>query len=365
MTDCPDTSPSPPRAFDCIAGRSASIRHAVELATLVAATPRTTVLLIGETGTGKELFARGIHYGSPAADAPFVAVNCAAIPESLLEGELFGHEKGAFTGATARKTGLFELAGDGTLFLDEIHQLPLNLQPKLLRALEARSVRPLGSTREIPVRCRIIAATNVALEPAVARAEFRPDLYYRLSVFHVDIPPLREREDDVALLAMRFLGDVADERGGGPRLLAPDAADALRAHSWPGNVRELRNVIERAAILAGGDGAVRARHLMLQQRSLRSPGPAGDAIGSIMLSRHGTTLDAIALEAVRITLEHTRGNRSAAARLLGVSRPTLARMIRALAGVPATPRIEAAAPVLAADAAYPPALERRGDEAIA
>ncbi|HEX2719184.1 MAG TPA: sigma 54-interacting transcriptional regulator, partial [Gemmatimonadaceae bacterium] len=321
-------------------------------------------LLIGETGTGKELFARGIHYGSPSADAPFVAVNCAAIPESLLEGELFGHEKGAFTGAHARKQGLFELAAEGTLFLDEIHQLPLSLQPKLLRALEARSIRPLGSTREVSVRCRIVAATNVALEQAVARAEFRPDLYYRLNVFHIDIPPLRERDDDVPLLAMRFLGEIADERGRGPRLLAPDAVDALRAHAWPGNVRELRNVIERAAILGGSDGAVRSRHLMLQQRSLRAPGAAGDAIGTIALSREGTTLDSIALEAVRLTLEHTRGNRSAAARMLGISRPTLARMIRALVGATADARPDAADAVRVPAGAYPP-LVRSSDEAIA
>ncbi len=365
MTDCPDSSPNPRvGAFDCIAGKSSSLRQAVEMATLVAAAPRTTVLLIGETGTGKELFARGIHYESAAADAPFVAVNCAAIPESLLEGELFGHEKGAFTGAIARKQGLFELAGEGTLFLDEIHQLPLSLQPKLLRALEARSIRPLGSTREITVRCRILAATNVALEEAVARAEFRPDLYYRLNVFHIAIPALRDREDDVALLATRFLREIATERGGGPRLLGPDAIDALRAHGWPGNVRELRNVIERAAILGGEDGAIRARHLMLQQRSLRNAGPQGDAIGSIALAREGTTLAAIELEAVRLTLEHTRGNRSAAARMLGISRPTLARLVRALHGIqPARPSGDMPA-VEAPETAYPMG-HRPSGEAIA
>jgi transcriptional regulator with PAS, ATPase and Fis domain len=164
----------PSAGFDALVGRSAALRRAIDHARMVAQSPRTTVLLIGDTGTGKELFARGIHYAGSSSTAPFVAVNCAAIPESLLEGELFGHEKGAFTGAHARKQGLFELAGDGTLFLDEIHQMPMALQPKLLRALESRLVRPLGGHRETPVRCRIVAATNTTLEESVARAEFRP-----------------------------------------------------------------------------------------------------------------------------------------------------------------------------------------------
>ena len=318
-------------AFACIWGRSPELRQAVEHARLVAASPRTTVLLMGETGTGKELFARGVHYGGANHESPFVAVNCAAIPESLLEGELFGYEKGAFTGAQARKQGLFELAGDGTLFLDEIHQLPLGLQPKLLRALESRLVRPLGGTREIQVRCRIVAATNLSLEASVARAEFRPDLYFRLNVFHVAIPALRDRGEDVALLAMRFLREIAEEQGRGVKMLAPDAVDALRAHSWPGNVRELRNVIERAAIMSGTDGVVRSRHLMMQHRTLRPATPATDTIGEIVLTRSGRTLAEIELEAARITLQHTGGNRSAAARLLGISRPTLARILRPVA----------------------------------
>jgi transcriptional regulator with PAS, ATPase and Fis domain len=322
---------APGDGFDSLAGRSPALRRAIDHARMVATSARTTVLLIGDTGTGKELFARGIHYAGSSGAAPFVAVNCAAIPESLLEGELFGHEKGAFTGAHARKQGLFELAGEGTLFLDEIHHLPMGLQPKLLRALESRVVRPLGGHRESPVRCRIIAATNTALEDVVARAEFRPDLFYRLNVFRVDIPALRDRGDDIALLATRFLREVAAEQGRGPKLLAPDALDALRAHSWPGNVRELRNVVERAAILSGSDGAVRARHLMMQLPSLQQLAP-DDSIGAIALAKGGTTLAEIEAEAVRLTLEHTRGNRSAAARMLGISRPTLARILRPTAG---------------------------------
>ena len=326
--DLPALTAAPGIGFDCLLGRSPLHRAAVANARLVAATSRTTVLLAGETGTGKELFARGIHYGGATADAPFVAVNCAAIPETLLEGELFGHEKGAFTGAHARKQGLFELAADGTLFLDEIHQLPLALQPKLLRALESRLIRPLGGAREIPVRCRIIAATNIALDDLVARAEFRPDLFYRLNVFRVDIPALRDRGEDTILLATRFLQEVAHEQARPVKLLAPDAVDALRGHDWPGNIRELRNVVERSAILSGEDGVIRARHLMIQRRTLRSGVGADDAIGEIVLARGGTTLAEIEIEAARLTLVHTRGNRSAAARLLGISRPTLARLLQ-------------------------------------
>jgi transcriptional regulator with PAS, ATPase and Fis domain len=367
-----ETRPAPAAVramgFDCLHGRSPVHRAAVETARLVAATARTTVLLAGETGTGKELFARGIHYGGATADAPFVAVNCAAIPDTLLEGELFGHEKGAFTGAHARKQGLFELAGDGTLFLDEIHQLPLALQPKLLRALESRLIRPLGGAREVPVRCRIIAATNIALDDLVARAEFRPDLFYRLNVFRVDIPALRERGEDVILLATAFLQEIAAEQGRMVKLLAPDAIEALRAHDWPGNVRELRNVVDRSEILSGADGVIRARHLMIQRRTLRSGIDGADRIGEIVLARSGTTLAEIEIEAARLTIAHTRGNRSAAARLLGISRPTLARLLqRASAGKASE---EPAALLPSADAARARQLARAtsgmlGGEAIA
>ena len=328
QTDQASAGVGPGMGFDCLLGQSSAHRAAVDNARLVAATARTTVLLAGETGTGKELFARGIHYGGSTADSPFVAVNCAAIPETLLEGELFGHEKGAFTGAHARKQGLFELAADGTLFLDEIHQLPLVLQPKLLRALESRLIRPLGGAREIPVRCRIIAATNIALDDAVARAEFRPDLFYRLNVFRVDIPALRDRGEDTILLATRFLQEIAAEQARPVKLLAPDAVDALRAHDWPGNVRELRNVVERSEILSGAEGVIRARHLMVQRRTLRNGVDEADSIGAIVLARGGTSLADIEIEAARLTLAYTQGNRSAAARMLGISRPTLARLLQ-------------------------------------
>jgi transcriptional regulator with PAS, ATPase and Fis domain len=292
----------------------------------------TTVLLVGETGTGKELFARGIHYEGAAAAEPFVAVNCAAIPETLLESELFGHEKGAFTDARANKAGLMEVAGGGTLFLDEIHHLPHALQPKLLRALEERSVRRLGGVDEIPVRCRIIAATNVTLEHAVRSNEFREDLFYRLNVFRIALPALRERPEDVTAIAQHFLAELARSQGGALRRLRADAIEALSAHRWPGNIRELKNVIERAAILCDGGQAIRAEHLMIQQRTAR-PAVMDDGADpytghGIAIPPNGKTLAAIEREAVLITLRLANGNRSECARLLGVSRPTLARKLR-------------------------------------
>jgi transcriptional regulator with PAS, ATPase and Fis domain len=181
--------------FQNVVGASPLLREAISLAMQVARTRRTTVLLLGETGTGKELFARGVHYASSAVDEPFVAINCAAIPEALLESELFGHERGAFTGAHARKQGLLELAGSGTLFLDEVHHLPRPLQPKLLRALESRQVRRLGGSDEIPIDCRIVAAASPLLEQVVSSGEFREDLYYRLNVFSISLPALRDRPD--------------------------------------------------------------------------------------------------------------------------------------------------------------------------
>ena len=298
--------------FQSIVGSSPLLRDAVRLASRVAATRRTTVLLIGETGTGKELFARGIHYASSNADEPFVAINCAAIPEALLESELFGHERGAFTGAHARKQGLLELAGMGTLFLDEVHQLPGALQPKLLRALESRRVRRLGALEEFPIECRIIAAGNPLLEQVVATGEFREDLYYRLNVFSITLPPLRERLEGLELTARQ------------PNPPADDAIAALLVHRWPGNVRELKNVVERAAILSADSPIVRAEHLMIQRRTAR-PVSVDDAIGEIRIPRTGKLLDDVEREAVALTLKITGGNQAAAARLLGISRPTLAK----------------------------------------
>ena len=313
-------------SFDRIVGGSASLRAAIEMARKIAGARLTTVMLVGETGTGKELFARGIHCEGRNASAPFVAVNCAAIPESLLESELFGHEAGAFTGARVRKHGLMELAGCGTLFLDEVHHLPLALQPKLLRALEERRVRRLGGTQEIAIECRVIAATNVAIERAVESGDFREDLFYRLNVLRVDIPALRERSGDVARLAKHFLEQHTREQGRTSKTLAPEALDALLAHAWPGNVRELKNVIERATVLSGDDDVVRASHIMLQRRSGR-PNSA-ETVGEIEIPLAGKTMEQIEQEAVQLTLQLTSGNQSKAARILGISRPTLARIMR-------------------------------------
>ena len=307
-----------------IIGRSEALRGAITLARAVAAT-RSTVLLVGETGTGKELFARGIHYASPVAAEPFVAVNCAAIPESLLESELFGHERGAFTDARTQKKGLIELAGSGSLFLDEIHHMPYSLQPKLLRVLEERKIRRLGGLEEFRINCRVIAATNVRLEDLVARQEFREDLFYRLAVFRIVLPTLRERPEDIELLAAHFLEIFAREHGRKAKDLPRETLDALREHRWPGNIRELKNVIERACVLAGVGQAVRVEHLMIQQRTAR---PARAGGGDIRIPSGGRTLADIEHEAVRITLQLTHGNQSEAARLLGISRPTLARKMR-------------------------------------
>jgi len=308
--------------FQKIVGASPLLREAVSLATQVAGTRRTTVLLIGETGTGKELFARGIHYASAARDEPFVAINCAAIPEALLESELFGHERGAFTGAHARKQGLLELAGSGTLFLDEVHHLPRMLQPKLLRALESRQVRRLGGFEEIAIDCRIVAAASPLLEQVVASGEFREDLYYRLNVFSITLPALRDRLEDIETIARHFLAHETREHGKS-KAFSSDACAALRVHRWPGNVRELKNVVERAAILSGDSSIVRAEHLMIQRRATAKSVP--EAIGEIRVPATGKLLEEIVAEAVTLTLKITNGNQAAAARLLGISRPTLAK----------------------------------------
>jgi len=309
--------------FQNIVGESPLLREAIKLAERVAMTRRTTVLLIGETGTGKELFARGVHYAGASASDPFVAINCAAIPENLLESELFGHERGAFTGAQTRKQGLLELAASGTLFLDEVHHLPRQLQPKLLRALESRQVRRLGGLDELPVSCRIIAASGPLIEQVVGSGEFREDLYYRLNVFSITLPPLRERLDDVELIANKFLADETREYQQRKRF-SDDAVAALLVHRWPGNVRELKNVVERAAILSGDAPVVRAEHLMIQRRTTRQA-PADDAAGDIRIPRTGKLMEEIEREAVAVTLRITGGNQAAAARMLGISRPTLAK----------------------------------------
>jgi DNA-binding NtrC family response regulator len=254
-----------------------------------AAMTDATVLLEGESGTGKELFARTLHALSPRNDGPFVAINCAAIPDTLLETELFGYEKGAFTGAGARKPGRFELAHRGTLFLDEIGDLPLPLQAKILRALEEKQFERVGGTQSLNVDVRVVAATNRHLKQRVAERQFREDLYFRLSVFPIQIPPLRERVDDVLILARHFVDKFSRDLNKKALTLAPGAIDELRSYQWPGNVRELQNCIERAVILTEGD-AIHARHLNLSSRQVAPP-PVASPWDQIDLT--GTMPDAL------------------------------------------------------------------------
>ena len=309
-----------------VIGDSLVVREVIALATQIAASRSVTVLLVGETGTGKELFARGIHAASPRSAEPFVAINCAAIPETLLESELFGHEPGAFTDAKLLKRGLLEVADHGTVFLDEVAELPLKLQAKLLRVVEDRRFRRLGGSDEQTLHARIIAGTNAALERAVENNHFRADLFYRLNVARIELPPLRERNGDVSLLAKYFVQRHSESEGRENLRLAADSIDALERHHWPGNIRELKNVIERACVVCVGD-LIHPHHLSLQRRSLvpLAGAPAG---ATIHIPPEGKSLQSIVDEAIHTTIGLTGGNLSAAARILGISRPTLARKLR-------------------------------------
>jgi DNA-binding NtrC family response regulator len=306
--------------FDTILGRSAALRHSLDQAAKVAAHPDVTVLIGGETGTGKELLARAIHYASPRAAEPFVEINCAAIPGTLLESELFGHERGAFTGAVAAKPGLFELAHGGTLFLDEIATLPLELQPKLLRALEARTIRRVGGQQVRAIDVRVIGATHADLGGAVQRGEFREDLFYRLNVVALTLPPLRDRDADVELLAETFLARIATSYGLPVPALTTELRAALRRYTWPGNVRELRNAIERALVLSPR-GTLRSEELLPARDAARSVGPSPDGLP------FPVSLDELVRSAAQAMLALTGGNKSEAARRLGISRPRLQRLL--------------------------------------
>jgi DNA-binding NtrC family response regulator len=299
--------------------QSAAMRQV--FATLEQAAPtRATILVSGETGTGKEVAARAIHELSPRRARPFLALNCAALPETLIESELFGHEKGAFTGAAERRPGCFELANGGTLLLDEIGETPLPTQAKLLRVLEDRKVRRLGGAREIDVDVRIVAATNRDLKESVKKGSFREDLYFRLNVFEVVLPPLRCRPEDIGVLANTFITSLNRTYGTRATDIARDVMELFVAYQWPGNVRELRNVLERAVILAG-EGTIRRPHL--------PPGFAGlpelsvDAGGEVITLRPGTTVEEGERILILTTLRHTGGNRTRAASLLGLSVKTL------------------------------------------
>jgi two-component system response regulator AtoC len=282
-----------------------------------AAAFKSTVLVVGESGTGKEVLARAIHAQSPRRAEPFVAVNCGAIPETLLESELFGHAKGAFTGADRARRGLFVEADGGTLFLDEIGELPTALQVKLLRVLQEEEVRPLGETKPRIVDVRVIAATARRLEAEVAAGRFREDLYYRLDVVRLEVPPLRERPRDVPLLADHFLEQFRSTLGKPVRVLSDDALERLVAYRWPGNVRELENVIERAVILAEGD-AITLRELPQQVACPEHGDAAGGADLSLKRARRSAEV-----QAIRRALRATDGNRTHAARLLQISHRAL------------------------------------------
>jgi two-component system response regulator HydG len=300
-------------------GSSKAWVDALHVAESVAVTD-STVLLQGESGTGKEVVARYIHDQSPRAAKPFLSINCGALPESLLESELFGHVKGSFTGASRDKDGLFSAAGDGTFFLDEIGETTPATQVKLLRVLQQREVIPVGATEAKPVHARVIAATNRDLEEEMKRGNFRSDLYYRLNVISIVLPPLRERPNDIALLAELFLKRTGEARGEAPRGLTPEALDAMQKYSWPGNVRELENALERAAILAKGD------LIPVSALPERVVEPKSDPLVS-EAAQSNPTLDTIERAYIMWVLENEGGNKARTAEVLGIDSSTLYRKL--------------------------------------
>jgi DNA-binding NtrC family response regulator len=310
------------RGAPLLVGEDASLRKVFAGLQRAAATD-TTVLLEGESGTGKELFARSLHALSPRTDAPFVAINCAAIPETLLETELFGHEKGAFTGAVARKPGKFEMAHRGTLFLDEIGDLPLTLQAKILRALEEKRFERVGGTASVQVDVRLVAATNRGLRAQVAARRFREDLYFRLSVFPITVPPLRDRPGDIPLLARYFVDRFCRDMKKRAIALSPGAVEQLIAYRWPGNVRELQNCIERAVILAEGD-TIQPRHLHLSLHAIEHLEEAPDPWAHVDLegSLAEVTRRAVSQverKKIELVLREAEGSKGRAAELLQIS----------------------------------------------
>jgi DNA-binding NtrC family response regulator len=313
--------------FPRILGESETLKRAVGETQRVAQT-EATVLLLGESGTGKELFARAVHHLSARRDNAFVAINCAAIPETLIENELFGHERGAFTGATDRRQGKFELASGGTVFLDEIGELPLAVQGKLLRAIEEKVVDRIGGSAPVAVDVRVVAATNKDLKAAVDNGQFRGDLFFRLAVFPIEVPPLRDRGDDIIMLAQHFAAEIGRELRGREAQLSSGAVDALRQHHWPGNVRELENAIERACILSDS--------LILEPADLGLGSSATHESESLEQLDLSGTLSEVAHRVLRIVerrkivraLEANHGNKSKTAEDLGVSYKTLLNKIK-------------------------------------
>jgi DNA-binding NtrC family response regulator len=308
--------------FEGIIGETKTITEILSQVRQVAPT-KAPVLVLGESGTGKELLARAIHQNSPRAKKPFISVHCAALAETLLESELFGHEKGSFTGAHQRHIGRFESAAGGTVFLDEIGEIPLPMQVKLLRVLESHEVQRVGGNETIPVDFRLVAATNRDLAEEVAEGRFREDLYYRLNVVTFTLPPLRQRRADIPVLTEKFLREFAEEHGKSAPRVSPEAMGRLMNHPWPGNIRELRNCLENTVIFLEG-GEIGVDNLPNTLREPSPEQPSGDLVTP------GMTLDQMEQEAIRQTLSLTEGNRTRAAEMLGISRRTLQRKIKDL-----------------------------------
>ena len=308
-----------------ILGRSQAIKDMLQIISTVAPT-EATVLITGESGTGKELVARALHEGSARADKPLVTVNCAALAENLLESELFGHEKGSFTGADRRREGRFMQADGGTLFLDEIGEMPLPLQAKLLRALQQGEVQRVGSDAPINVDVRVLAATNRDLRREAAEKRFREDLYFQLNVISIEVPSLCRRSEDIPLLAAHFLQRFAERNRKTIKGFAPQALDSMLHYSWPGNVRELENAVERAVILCNGD-LITGRELPANVVDA-SPAETADAVPEGDISLAGLSLDTVERRAIEETLRQTGDNKSEAARRLGITRATLHNKLR-------------------------------------
>ena len=311
--------------LDELNGESPAMKEVFSLIQQVAPTS-ASVFITGESGTGKELVARAIHRLSPRNGAPFVALNCAALPETLVESELFGHEKGAFTGAVERRAGCFEQAHNGTLFLDEIGEMPIGTQAKLLRVIEESKVRRLGGGSEMPFSVRVLAATNRLANER--KGHLREDLYYRLNVFHIELPPLRERTQDIPAICMAMIRDLNKKHQCRVTNLHPEVLHRLTEASWPGNVRELRNMIERAVIVAG-EGEIRPWHLPGAAVSERRPGIVPPSSDDMLQMPVGLPMEDVEEAYLQLTLKHTHDNKTRAAEILGISLRTLHNRIRA------------------------------------
>jgi len=305
-----------------IVGDSPAIADCVKMLHKLAVSGASTVLLTGESGTGKDLVAKALHHQSPRAGAPFFAINCAAIPDTLMESELFGHEKGAFTDARFLKKGVFELADGGTLYLDEIGELKMSLQPKILRVLETLTFRRVGGSRDITVDVRVVAATNRDLDAAIVQGEFRRDLLYRLRVIEMTLPPLRERREDIPALVHHFLRQFVMKFHKPAMHVSHAAMDVMTRYDWPGNVRELKNAIERAVILEDDD-ELGTTNLPSQLTSIPAVAPSAPAPGEFTLPQGGVSLERVEESLVRQAMDQAGGNQTRAAQLLDISRDTL------------------------------------------